>query len=139
MECARRVSAHPCRSGDPAKGDPIFSRTGAFTDFIKYINKVRYSFATLLEQLPAEFKESDEAKFLSAVAHHHVHNIGPLIYWPKRYESESKDYEFSRRSMEERWRAGSDDTVHTLRHPEIFERPAGVRGGVHTFDLAQNV
>jgi NTE family protein len=115
------------------------SRTRAFTDFIKYINKVHYSVATFLEQLPAEFKESDEAKFLSAVAHHHVHNIVHLIYRPKGYESESKDYEFSRRSMEERWRAGYDDTVHTLRHPEIFERPAGVRGGVYTFDLAQDV
>jgi NTE family protein len=115
------------------------SRTRAFTDFIQYINKVHYSIATLLEQLPAEFKESDEAKFLSAVAHHHVYNIVHLIYRPKGYESESKDYEFSRRSMEERWRAGYDDTVHTLRHPEIFERPAGVRGGVYTFDLAQDV
>jgi predicted acylesterase/phospholipase RssA len=40
---------------------------------------------------------------------------------------------------EDRWRAGYDDTVHTLRHPEIFERPAGVRGGVYTFDLARDV
>jgi NTE family protein len=88
---------------------------------------------------PRPLKESDEAKFLSAVAHRHVHNIVHLIYRPKRHESESKDYEFSRRSMEERWRAGYDDTVHTLRHPEIFERPAGVRGGVYTFDLAQDV
>ena len=67
-----------------------------------------------------------------------VHNIVHLIYRPQRHESESKDYEFSRQSMEDRWRAGYDDTMHTLRHPEIFERPTGVRGGVYTFDLARD-
>ena len=50
---------------------------------------------------------------------------------------DSKDYEFSRLSMEDHWRAGYHDTVRTLRHPEVLERPDN-HEGVMTFDLAQN-
>ena len=60
-----------------------------------------------------------------------------LIYRSKQYEGDSKDYEFSRLSMEDHWRAGYHDTVRTLRHPEVLERPDNLEG-VLTFDLAEN-
>jgi NTE family protein len=37
--------------------------------------------------------------------------------------------------MEEHWQSGYNDAVHTLRHPEVLERPQGL-DGVFTFDLA---
>ena len=40
--------------------------------------------------------------------------------------------------MEEHWRAGYNDTVRTLRHGEIFERPSLADGGFAAFDLAQD-
>jgi NTE family protein len=42
-----------------------------------------------------------------------------------------------RQSMEERWGAGYYDTVHTLRHSEVLQRPQNFEG-VLTFDLGQN-
>ena len=60
-----------------------------------------------------------------------------LIYRSRHYEGHSKDYEFSHRSMEDHWRAGYHDTVRTLRHPEVLERPVN-NEGVLTFDLAQD-
>ncbi len=30
--------------------------------------------------------------------------------------------------MHDHWRAGYNDTVHTLRHPEVLERPQNVEG-----------
>jgi NTE family protein len=60
-----------------------------------------------------------------------------MIYRSKRYELQSKDYEFSRASMTEHWEAGYHDAVRTLRHPEALERPSD-RAGVSTFDLAVN-
>ena len=57
-----------------------------------------------------------------------------LIYRARHYEGQSKDYEFSRLSMEEHWRAGYNDAVRTLRHPEVLERPTTM-DGVRTFDL----
>lgn len=37
--------------------------------------------------------------------------------------------------MQEHWRAGYQDTVRTLRQPELLERPKSIEG-VLTFDLA---
>jgi len=98
------------------------SRTRAFTDFVKRLHKVESSVAALLEQLPEEFKQSDEAKFLASIAKRHAYNLVHLIYRPRGYEGDSKDYEFSRPSMTEHWRSGYSDTVRTLRHPEVLER-----------------
>jgi NTE family protein len=74
---------------------------------------------------------------LSTVAEHKVYNIIHLIYRARRYEGQSKDYEFSRLSMEEHWRAGYNDAVRTLRHPEVLQRP-DTMDGVFTFDLARD-
>src|SRR5216684_1305912 len=111
------------------------SRTRAFTDLFKYLTKVHGCLANLLEQLPDDLKQSEDAKFLASVARHRVHNIVHLIYRPSGYEGDSKDYEFSRRSMEDHWRAGYHDAVHTLRHDEVLERPT--KETLVTFDLAR--
>jgi NTE family protein len=98
------------------------SRTRAFTDFVKRLHKVESSVAALLEQLPEEFKKTEEAKFLASIAKRHAYNLVHLIYRPRGYEGDSKDYEFSRLSMAEHWRSGYSDTMRTLRHPEVLER-----------------
>jgi NTE family protein len=111
------------------------SRTRAFTDFIKRLKKVEYSVAMLLDQLPDEFKQSEEAKYLASVAQRHAYNLVHLIYRPRGYEGDSKDYEFSRLSMAEHWRTGYHDTMRTLRHPEVLER-AGNGEELTIFDFA---
>jgi NTE family protein len=110
------------------------SRTRAFTDFVKRLHKVESSVATLLEQLPEEFKRSEEAKFLASIAKRHAYNLVHLIYRPRGYDGDSKDYEFSRHSMEEHWRSGYSDTC-TLHHPEVLER-AGNGKEFTIFDFA---
>ena len=61
---------------------------------------------------------------LSSIADDKVYSLVHLIYRSKHYEGHSKDYEFSRLSMEEHWRAGYHDAMRTLRHPEALQRPA---------------
>src|SRR5215510_6067664 len=112
------------------------SRTRANTDQFKRLQRMRSVLATLLEKLPDDLKTSEEAKMLRSDADHKVYNIVHLIYRAKHYEGHSKDYEFSRLTMEEHWRAGYHDAVRTLRHEEVFERPSHLEG-VFTFDLAQ--
>jgi NTE family protein len=111
------------------------SRTRANTDRFKHIQQLRNALSMLLEKLPPEFRDSPEAGALYPEARHKVYNLVQLIYRSQKYEGDSKDYEFSRLSMEEHWRAGHYDTVRTLRHPEVLERPRN-REGVFTFDLA---
>jgi predicted acylesterase/phospholipase RssA len=93
--------------------------------------------AALLEKLPADLKISPEARFLGTAADRKVFNIVHLIYNARHYEGRSKDYEFSRASMEEHWRAGYHDVRRTLRHPEVLERPGDLEGLI-IFDLLQD-
>ena len=71
---------------------------------------------------------------LSSIADHKVYNLIQLIYHAKNYEGTSKDYEFSRLTMEEHWKSGYNAAVRTLRHPEVLQRPNGL-DGVFTFDV----
>ena len=57
-----------------------------------------------------------------------------LIYRGKHYESQSKDYEFSRASMVEHWAAGIADTCQTLTDPRWLQRKP-IASGVEVFDL----
>ncbi len=111
------------------------SRTRAGTDSFKRIQRVRRAAADLLDKLPGDLRRSPEAAVLRNVGDRKVYNIVHLIYRAKNYEGPAKDYEFSRESMEEHWRAGYYDAVRTLRHPEVVGRPANDEGVV-TFDLA---
>ena len=58
-----------------------------------------------------------------------------LIYRSKHYETQSKDYEFSRLSMQEHWAAGRDDMARTLEHSRWLERDR-TAPGLRVFDLA---
>jgi NTE family protein len=110
------------------------SRTRANTNQFKRLQKVRCALATLLEKLPPDLNASEEARTLRSYADRKLYSIVHLIYRTKHYEGNSKDYEFSRLTMEEHWRSGYHDAVRTLRHDEVLERPDNLEG-VSTFDV----
>lgn len=111
------------------------SRTRAGTDLFRRMQGVRRAAAKLLADMPPEMRQSPEAELLAQEADTKVYNIVHMIYHARNYEGASKDYEFSRRTMEEHWASGYDDMVRTLRHPEVLQRPSSP-DGVFTFDLA---
>jgi NTE family protein len=111
------------------------SRTRANSDRFKSVQKLRGALSRLLQKLPEDLKNSPEVALLGPAASHKIYNLVQLVYRSKKYEDDSKDFEFSRPSMQEHWRAGYHDSIRTLRHPEVLERPTSV-DGVFTFDLA---
>jgi NTE family protein len=110
------------------------SRTRAGTDQFKAIQRVRSALANVLEKLPPELLDGEDIEILRSVADRKVYQIVQLIYRAKHYERQSKDYEFSRISMQDHWQAGYNDAIRTLRHPEALQRPTN-RSGSGTFDL----
>ena len=110
------------------------SRTRASTNQFRRLQSVRRAAAKLLENMRPELRQTPEAELLAQEADNKVYNIIHLIYRAKNYEGSSKDYEFSRRSMEEHWASGYDDMTRTLAHPEVLQRPQSA-DGVFTFDL----
>jgi NTE family protein len=113
------------------------SCTRASTSQFKNVHRVQRALAALLRRLPADFEESDDLNILKSVASDKVYNIIHLVYRTQSYEGHSKDYGFSRLSMQDHWRAGYHDAVRTLRHPEVLARPTSP-DGVFTFDLERD-
>jgi NTE family protein len=113
------------------------SRTRENTDHFKELQHLRHALARLLPKLPPELQEGAEYELLKEASDHSVYNIVHLIYRSSKYEADSKDYEFSRLTMEEHWNTGYHDAVRTLRHERILERPKGLEG-VFTYDFGNS-
>ena len=114
------------------------SRTRFNTDVVRRNRERSRALLALLDKLPPELKDDPNAKFLAASASAAgslalVH----LIYRSKHYETQSKDYLFSRRSVREHWAAGRNDAACTLRHPEWRHRQRGAPG-IAVYDLTQD-
>lgn len=112
------------------------SRTRAATDQFKQEQRLRRALGHLVELVPQEalLQAGPEIKRLVDQADEKVYNIVQLIYRAKNYEGSSKDYEFSRRTMEEHWASGYNDAIRTLRHPEVLQR-SDTPDGVAVFDF----
>ena len=92
---------------------------------------------TSFNGFPTSCGNCRKTNLLASEADEKVYNIINLIYHSRNYEGTSKDYEFSRRTMDEHWESGYNDAVRTLRHPEVLQRPEN-HDGVFTFDLARD-
>jgi NTE family protein len=104
------------------------SRTREQTDRFRNSQTLRHTVAKLIQALPENLKDLPESRLLAEFGDHNVYSLVHLIYRAQRYEGDSKDYEFSRLSMEEHWRAGYYDTTRALRHPEALARPTNLEG-----------
>jgi NTE family protein len=100
----------------------------------KYAQKLRIALGKLLKRLPDELRRLPEVNLLAAEVDEKVCNIVQLIYHSKKYEGIAKDYEFSRRTMEEHWLAGHSDAVRSLSHAEVLQTDN--LEGVRTFDFS---
>jgi NTE family protein len=89
----------------------------------------------LVSKLPPELWDDPDVRVLAHLRREcHGIDIVHLIYRSKNYESDGKDYEFSRLSMQEHWQAGYADMTRTLRDPRWAARERGAQG-VRVFDL----
>jgi NTE family protein len=91
----------------------------------------------LVAKLPSNLANDPDLQALKAASREAAVTVVQLIYRRNRYESQSKDFEFSRLSMQEHWQAGCVDTAHTLSHPDWRAR-IPPQDGVHVFDLTRS-
>ena len=110
------------------------SRTRLNTNQFRKVQALRRATAKLLKEMPEALRGTPEAQLLAPEGDDKVYNIIQMIYRARVYEGASKDYEFSRRTMEEHWAAGYRDMTRTLAYPEVLQRPQSP-DGVFTFDL----
>ena len=110
------------------------SRTRFATDRAKALHNSLLAVCTLLKELPPKFRNDPRVEMLAAMTELAPTDIVHLIYRNKRYELESKDYEFSRASVREHWLAGESDMAATIAHPERLKQ-SGMDEGVTVYDL----
>jgi len=91
----------------------------------------------LIDKLPPSLRDDPDVKALSKVRCETAVDVVHLIYRSKHYETQSKDYEFSRLSMKEHWEAGRSDMAHTLHDPRWINHERAPTG-VHVFDLTSD-
>jgi NTE family protein len=113
------------------------SRTRAATDEFRRAQRLRSALSELLARLPPELAATPEARQLAKDCDPAVYNIVQLVYRSPTYEGQSKDFEFSRQTMEDHWRAGYRDAAKTLSHPEVLRLPTGP-SRVHVFDFLRS-
>lgn len=114
------------------------SRTRMGTDSFRAMHDIRHNLEKLLEKLPDNLKNEPEVKFLRGIACVTTMDIVQLVYWPDEIQGWYKDYEFSRRTMRERWAKGRSDTQLTLAASPWLE-PAPPEVGARTFDVTRDL
>ena len=92
----------------------------------------------LIAKLPAALRNDPDVRALTKPRCEAAVDVVHLIYRSKHYETQSKDYEFSRVSMQEHWDSGRADMAHTLHDKRWIDRPRNTTG-VHVYDLTAEV
>jgi NTE family protein len=90
------------------------SRTRFNTDMAAKRIEYRAALARLLRKLPAALEGDADARLLAEIGEEPAVTIVHLIYRERTYETQARDYEFSRVSVEEHWEQGRKDALTTL-------------------------
>ena len=125
------------------------SRTRKNTTAFGEAQVLRHAVEQLLKDLPKDKRRKEYVKAIESKLQEctksgrHFGESAPmsvvhLIYREKYYETQAKDYEFSRVTMEEHWQAGLNDTRRTLRHEQLWLEPPKEMEALRTFDITRD-
>ncbi|WP_299322671.1 DUF3734 domain-containing protein [Parasphingopyxis sp.] len=98
------------------------SRTRQITDQFLARSETAGTIRAALRKLPAELCDDPDIAALKALAEEPALNIVHLIHKANAWEGGSRDYEFSRRTMDEHWQAGREAVAETMRHGDVIAR-----------------
>ena len=110
------------------------SRTRFDTAHVREIQRQRGALRRLLQKLPVRLKADPDAKMLEAAGRRGPIDIVHLINGRHSYTGSTKDYEFSRATVNELWTAGLDDARCIVAHPEWLTR-TDLSERVRVYDL----
>ncbi len=114
------------------------SRTRTATEAFERMHNVRSQMHDLWKVLPENIRALPEAQFLDNLGCVTEMDIVQLIYRPFAPQGATKDFEFSRVTMLDRWEQGGEDSRATLaQSPWMHPTPPEV--GVRIFDVLHDV
>jgi NTE family protein len=110
------------------------SRTRLNTDLERELVRLRNAATRMAAKLPPELRDDPDGRILAQCSEYGAVTVVHLINRDEGYEAQSKDYEFSRMSVNEHWASGLSDASKTLSHPQWLGRKRHETGLV-TYDL----
>jgi len=113
------------------------SRTRLNTDVFRQNQALRRAVHHLLGSLPDDLKGGPDAKLLQQLSCDAAITIVHLIHRRKNYYTQSKDFEFSRHSIEEHWESGTKDVRRTFEQ-KAWQARTKPTEGVTVFDLTRD-
>jgi NTE family protein len=113
------------------------SRTQTSSDAFRDRHDVRHAINELHKLLPPDLANTEQAKRLYEYGCVTEMDIVQLVYRPIGPQGASKDYEFSRSSMELRWQQGISD-ARTALHASPWLAPTPKELGVRVFDMMRH-
>lgn len=113
------------------------SRTRLNTDISRQLQEMRRAIRRLRSRIPDELREHPDWQQLDRISCDAAITIVHLIHRRAAYWTQSNDYEFSRYTMEEHWRAGRADVERTLQHP-AWKNRTPPKEGVTVLDLTRD-
>lgn len=84
------------------------------TERAMQLHEAKVALRRLIAKLPDELCDDPEIKVLEAFSRENAVTVVQLVYESRVWESNSKDYEFSRATMLEHWAAGLADAARTV-------------------------
>jgi NTE family protein len=117
-----------------AKDIQFASRTRLNTDLVATQQKLTHAAQNLAARLPAQYASDPDLIALLNAGSPAAVTIVHLIHRSKHYETQSKDYEFSRHTVREHWAAGRADVELSLKSSSWCTR-GRPQAGIRVFDL----
>ncbi|AXB78268.1 patatin-like phospholipase family protein [Novosphingobium sp. P6W] len=111
------------------------SRTRLGTDQSRQLQKMCAAAKRLAKKLPDDLLDDPDLAHLLGCRPAGAVAVMHLINRPEYFETNSKDYEFSRVTVNEHWATGRADAAHSLAHPDWTGRRLNA-DEIVTFDLA---
>lgn len=111
------------------------SRTRQVTDMLLARQKEHRAIARVLAKLPAAMADDPDVKALAKIAGARALSVVHLIYRTHAWEGGARDFEFSRRTMEEHWKQGGEAVDMSIKNGQLLAQNI-LEGRVAAFDLA---
>ncbi|WP_347303623.1 patatin-like phospholipase family protein [Croceibacterium sp. TMG7-5b_MA50] len=110
------------------------SRTRMNTDLQQRLEELRLAAARLVKKLPPELRDDADAQELAHLPRPGAVHVLHLINRREMFETQSKDYEFSRITVDGHWASGLTDAAESIGHA-LWQERGRYRRGIVTYDL----
>ena len=110
------------------------SRTRLTSDQLLAERRERELIRKVLAKLPTELSNDADVRELAQHAADYAVNVVHLIYRANAWEGGSRDYEFSRRTMDEHWASGQAAVSATMKESALIARNI-LDGRTAAFDM----